>query len=345
MSAVPPLLPTYAHIPLVRRAWTRCVTRLLMPASHGVDDVSEEHFRRFVFHRYTEPQRHYHTLEHLEEMLGHLSDYEAAHGWQGRFRPALADGAVPLPESASNTQRLAYEWTGTAVLLSVLFHDAVYDPTRGDNEEASAALAIEFLDVMRRESDRADGGAPADVASPTPPSSHPSASSPTTTTTTAAASLSDAPPPLPLLWADAQAEAFVRDTTAAFILKTKEHLSVQPRQPLRLPSPSEATGTAAAVRDSVDDPLHVFLDLDLAILGHPSPDVYRRRYAENVAREYSHYPRADFLKGRAAFLTGFAQHAQWFKTPFFFYKLEAQARRNTAQEVAELTAELQAARL
>jgi predicted metal-dependent HD superfamily phosphohydrolase len=64
---------------------------------------------------YTDPHRHYHTLEHIAEMLkvvGRLSRFASDPG---------------------------------AVQLAVWFHDMVYDPTRRDNEEESAGSAKLFL--------------------------------------------------------------------------------------------------------------------------------------------------------------------------------------------------------
>lgn len=60
--------------------------------------------------RYAEPQRHYHTWDHIQALLG----------WFGQRRSHLHDPA--------------------AVELAILFHDAVYDPTRSDNEAESARL-------------------------------------------------------------------------------------------------------------------------------------------------------------------------------------------------------------
>ncbi len=65
--------------------------------------------------RWSEPQRHYHTLTHLERMLD------------------VVDGHVAASDDPQ------------AVALACWFHDAVYDPTRGDNEEASAMLAETVL--------------------------------------------------------------------------------------------------------------------------------------------------------------------------------------------------------
>ena len=60
--------------------------------------------------RYAEPQRAYHTWDHITALLG----------WFDQRASELAD-----PD---------------AVFLAVLFHDAIYDPRRKDNETLSAAL-------------------------------------------------------------------------------------------------------------------------------------------------------------------------------------------------------------
>lgn len=65
--------------------------------------------------RYAEPWRRYHTAEHVEEVLAVVE--------------RLADLAVDL----------------VAVRLAAELHDAVYDPARSDNEEASAQLALAVL--------------------------------------------------------------------------------------------------------------------------------------------------------------------------------------------------------
>lgn len=64
-----------------------------------------------VRRRYSEPQRHYHTNEHIDSMLL-LANKHASH--------------INDPE---------------AVRLAIYFHDVVYDPTRSDNEVRS----IEFF--------------------------------------------------------------------------------------------------------------------------------------------------------------------------------------------------------
>lgn len=64
---------------------------------------------------YCEAHRAYHTLDHIAACLGEL------------------DGARALARDAD------------AVEMAIWFHDVVYDPRRGDNEEQSAAVACREL--------------------------------------------------------------------------------------------------------------------------------------------------------------------------------------------------------
>ena len=77
--------------------------------------------------RYREPQRRYHTLQHIGELLGLLDTHTAR----------LSD-----PE---------------AVRLAIWYHDAVYDPmgAKGSNETLSAALFTADWQVARGHADDA----------------------------------------------------------------------------------------------------------------------------------------------------------------------------------------------
>jgi predicted metal-dependent HD superfamily phosphohydrolase len=68
--------------------------------------------------RWSQPHRRYHTLEHLTRMLDVVDAY--------------GDHADDVD----------------AVRLACWFHDAIYDPTRGDNEDRSASLAAAVLESL-----------------------------------------------------------------------------------------------------------------------------------------------------------------------------------------------------
>lgn len=76
--------------------------------------------------RYNEPHRHYHTTRHLEEIFALLPSVES------------------LARHAAEVE------------VALLFHDAVYEPLRQDNEARSAEWAVTTLEA---------GGAARDVAS------------------------------------------------------------------------------------------------------------------------------------------------------------------------------------
>ncbi|MEV8632578.1 metal-dependent phosphohydrolase [Streptosporangium sp. NPDC051023] len=87
----------------------------LMDRWRSLTGAEADHLGRELISRYGEPHRRYHTATHLEAVLAHID--------------ALAGHAVD-PD---------------LVRLAAWFHDAVYDPRRGDNEERSARLAERAL--------------------------------------------------------------------------------------------------------------------------------------------------------------------------------------------------------
>ncbi len=96
---------------LVCDAWRELVRR------HGSDAVLAESTLEELVRAYAEPHRHYHTLDHIADLLLLLEKHDGA---------SDAD----------------------AVKLAILFHDAVYDPARQDNEAASANLAVKQLSAL-----------------------------------------------------------------------------------------------------------------------------------------------------------------------------------------------------
>lgn len=67
---------------------------------------------------YAQPPRAYHNFDHVQALLQHYRDVAAGPGWQ-----------QPLE-----------------VLLAVLYHDAIYEAGRGDNEARSAQLAASGIE-------------------------------------------------------------------------------------------------------------------------------------------------------------------------------------------------------
>lgn len=96
---------------LVSRAWRDLAHR------HGCAADPVERVQANLVRAYSEPHRHYHTLSHIADLLQLLNE----HG-------GITDG--------------------DAVTLAILFHDAVYDPARQDNEAVSATLAREQLMLL-----------------------------------------------------------------------------------------------------------------------------------------------------------------------------------------------------
>jgi predicted metal-dependent HD superfamily phosphohydrolase len=89
----------------VQAVWNDIVRR------HGKAGAAADAILSDLVRAYAEPHRHYHTLEHIATLLGLLDKHGAT----------VADR--------------------DAIRLAILFHDAVYDPARSNNEAASAALA------------------------------------------------------------------------------------------------------------------------------------------------------------------------------------------------------------
>ncbi|KAJ3215101.1 hypothetical protein HDU67_000805 [Dinochytrium kinnereticum] len=91
-------------------------------------DIPEAFIERWgtsIAERYSESQRHYHTVSHVLHLLSLLEGHH----------PPLARG--------SKAFRILF--------LAVVFHDVIYDPTRSDNEEMSIALFQAFLNELEEE--------------------------------------------------------------------------------------------------------------------------------------------------------------------------------------------------
>jgi predicted metal-dependent HD superfamily phosphohydrolase len=89
--------------------------RFLAALPPGTDPAAAAALSEDLLARWNEPHRHYHDARHLVAML------------------SIVDAHAGLADDPNH------------VRLAVWFHDAVYDPRAGDNEEASAALAAREL--------------------------------------------------------------------------------------------------------------------------------------------------------------------------------------------------------
>jgi predicted metal-dependent HD superfamily phosphohydrolase len=91
-------------LPVLESHWRRSFEALGLAVPQGIFQALVE--------RYQEPQRAYHTLQHVSECIGHLTSVRNA------------------PQE---------------VALAVWFHDAIYNPRASDNEKRSAAWARAVL--------------------------------------------------------------------------------------------------------------------------------------------------------------------------------------------------------
>jgi predicted metal-dependent HD superfamily phosphohydrolase len=98
---------------------------------HGLSEPGHRHEQLLdeLLARHREPHRRYHTVTHVM--------------WVVRHARELLDANVPASIDHD------------AVLLAALFHDAVYDPTRTDNESVSAALGAAAATTLGWSADRA----------------------------------------------------------------------------------------------------------------------------------------------------------------------------------------------
>lgn len=92
--------------------WCELLRRCTADAAAPPDPAA---YGRDLLSRWAEPQRRYHTLDHLVAVL------------------------------ARTTELTAYAQDPDTVALAAWFHDAVYRPDRSENEERSAALAERAL--------------------------------------------------------------------------------------------------------------------------------------------------------------------------------------------------------
>jgi len=84
-----------------------------------------------------------------------------------------------------------------------------------------------------------------------------------------------------------------------------------------------------------DPDVQILVDIDLSILGQSEEkfDEYERQ----VRKEYEWVPKDAFVAGRSAILKSILDRPTIYSTQFFRNKYEAQARRNIARSLAQLS--------
>lgn len=85
---------------------------------------------------------------------------------------------------------------------------------------------------------------------------------------------------------------------------------------------------------SIDSDTNYFLDGDLSVLGQDW-ETYSSYY-KNVRKEYSIYPDVVYNAGRKKVLKHFLSMDRIFKTAFFYFKFEKQAKENVQKELYRL---------
>eukprot|EP00977_Amphora_coffeiformis_P012859 scaffold3257_cov152-Amphora_coffeaeformis.AAC.8 len=103
-----------------RLPWDRTLAILgvASSSSSSASSLSEEWLQR-LWTLHTEPTRHYHTVIHLQEMFEYFE-------------------VIREDLKLSKKQE-------TAIVMSIYFHDAIYDPHSGTNEEDSEQLWRSFV--------------------------------------------------------------------------------------------------------------------------------------------------------------------------------------------------------
>eukprot|EP00796_Vickermania_ingenoplastis_P004692 gene4692-3385_t len=180
------------------------------------------------------------------------------------------------------------------ISLSILFHDVVYDSSRSDNEEESVVWFKAFLEK------EIIATLPLIIRLPN------------------------------VLQKQLRWIRSIEVTVSEWVLATRHHLHIPPV----FTPPLFGAMENRIHKGQLIPPLHFFLDLDLAILGCSSFNAYIRLYAKHIEKEYSFLGEEKYVSGRLHFLKKvLLPHPQWYKTPYFYYKLEKLARANVLAEL------------
>ncbi len=137
---------------------------LVFARRHGAPDAVAERWWREVEARYSEPQRHYHTLTHIEhllDLLPHADETVLGAIW---FHDVIYDGASNEERSAGLARQalteLAFEENAIARVEELILATRSHAPSAAAQEFLDADLAIlgstperyqEYTEQVRRE--------------------------------------------------------------------------------------------------------------------------------------------------------------------------------------------------
>ena len=222
--------------------------------------------------------RYYHTAVHLEEMCFYLQLVFATTSSTNHQSDAHSNVAVSVENrsegKADGCTALEVGRTQLSIksllLLSIFFHDAIYDAHSSTNEEDSAKL---FESKFAKNTNL-----------------HPS---------------------------NVQ-------LVVSYILATKHHTISE--------SSSEGKSIVDCSNTVSQDPLHLFLDMDMSVLGKVS-EAYQQ-YAILIRKEYSFVPADIYCSKRADILEHFLiQSKRIYHTSLFYDAFELRARHNVQKEI------------
>jgi len=94
----------------------KCFAQHLSAMTCAISPKQIDRLWQNIVTRYGEPQRAYHTLDHIEQLLVQFEN----------IKHVLSEPHI--------------------IALALYYHDVIYDPTRSDNELKSAEFAIDALD-------------------------------------------------------------------------------------------------------------------------------------------------------------------------------------------------------
>ncbi|KAL7581556.1 hypothetical protein ACA910_022119 [Epithemia clementina (nom. ined.)] len=241
---------------------------------------------------HSESNRYYHTPVHLEEMIYFLDLV-----WETEKSTDLHHRQNENEKTA--TQEQEQRQKDVIILLSIFFHDAIYNVHSATNERDSAQLFQEFFnDVVgvvytteKNDNSNFLAGHLGQVAR----------------------LVEDCI----LATQNHQIPSFLFEKTSEYIHKGEKNDGNQENWALSLAA--------------------LFLDLDMAVLGKEESAYLA--YASMIRNEYAHVPHDTYCSKRAQILTEFLQRprpGRIYHTSFFHQALEDQARRNLAMEIAML---------